>query len=158
MAVSRGHPASYTVFLPEVTIQTMLEFIQFNPFITRWILGISLVLFVGTIIAVPYLITLIPEDYFSHDRRTSTGFSGHHPVIRLVLILLKNIIGYSLIILGMVMLVLPGQGILTMLIGFVLIDFPNKYQMERWLVSLPRVLKTMNWFRRRSHKKPLIIK
>ncbi len=55
------------------------------------------------------------------------------------------------------MLILPGQGILTMAVGLMLMDFPNKYQVERWLVSRKRVLRAMNWFRRQANKNPLVI-
>ena len=135
----------------------MFELIQSNPILTRWIVGTSLIMFVGTIIILPYLITLIPDDYFSHERREVSGFEDHHPVIRLILLLIKNLLGYTLIFLGIVMLVLPGQGILTMITGLILIDFPNKYKIERWLVSRRRVLKTMNWLRSHAHKSPLKI-
>ena len=71
--------------------------------------------------------------------------------------LLKNLAGITLIILGIAMLILPGQGILTIIAGIIFVDFPNKYQLERWMVSRPRVLNTMNWFRLRMKKPPLKI-
>ena len=135
----------------------MIEFFQTNLAASKWVVFISLILFIGTLVVVPYLITRIPDDYFNHDQRETTHFADHYPVIRLLLLLVKNLVGYILVLLGIVMLVLPGQGILTIITGLILVDFPNKYQMERWLVSLPRVLKTMNWFRRRAGKKPLVI-
>ncbi len=47
------------------------------------------------------------------------------------------------------MLVTPGQGLLTLLIGLLLLNFPGKYRLERWLVRRPGVLRTLNWVRRR---------
>jgi len=57
---------------------------------------------------------------------------------------------------GIVMLVLPGQGILTIVIGLMLSNFPGKYRLERWLVMRPRVLRTINWLRQRSKRNPLL--
>ena len=54
-----------------------------------------------------------------------------------------------LIIAGIVMLVLPGQGILSILVGIGLTDFPGKYRLERWLARQPAVFNTMNWIRRK---------
>ena len=49
------------------------------------------------------------------------------------------------------MLVLPGQGILTILAGIMLLDFPGKHRLLRWIVAHPQVLRTLNWLRRRGH-------
>ena len=59
------------------------------------------------------------------------------------------------LLLGIMLLVLPGQGILTIIVGIILVDFPMKYRLERWLVSRKKVLKSMNWLRKRANKKPL---
>ncbi|MEX0964235.1 MAG: hypothetical protein WDZ52_09385 [Pseudohongiellaceae bacterium] len=55
------------------------------------------------------------------------------------------------------MLILPGQGLLTILIGVVLVDFPRKYKFQRWLISLGPVLKSANWLRRKGGREPLEI-
>jgi hypothetical protein len=54
------------------------------------------------------------------------------------------------------MFVLPGQGILTMLIGISLTDFPGKFHVERWFIEKPAVFKALNWIRRRAKKPPLV--
>ena len=59
------------------------------------------------------------------------------------------------IIYGIVMLALPGQGVLTVLIGISLTNFPGKYALERKLVSQPSVFNAINWLRKRSGKPPL---
>jgi len=55
------------------------------------------------------------------------------------------------------MLVLPGQGLLTILFGIALLDFPGKYRLERRIVSYPKVLNSINWIRKKANKKPLVI-
>ena len=55
------------------------------------------------------------------------------------------------------MLLLPGQGVLTMLLGFIMVDLPGKYRFERWLVARPLVLRSINMLRRRAGREPLIL-
>jgi hypothetical protein len=52
---------------------------------------------------------------------------------------------------------IPGQGLLTVLIGLMLVDFPGKLRLERWLIGLPRVLQTVNRLRQRYGRPPLIL-
>jgi len=133
----------------------MLNNFNLPPEFITWILIFSLIMFFGTLIAVPYLISIIPEDYFLHEKRESTLFAVEHPFLRVIFFLVKNILGITLIILGILLLVLPGQGILTIITGLIIMDFPNKYQLERRMARRPRILKTMNWFRMRINKTPL---
>jgi len=57
---------------------------------------------------------------------------------------------------GIIMLVLPGQGIFTILIGIMLLNFPGKYRLERWIVARRPVLRSINWLRRRAGRAPLV--
>ena len=56
------------------------------------------------------------------------------------------------------MLVLPGQGLLTILIGLAVMQFPGKFELERWLVTRKGVLEGINWLRQRSGRLPLEVK
>ncbi len=106
----------------------------------------------ATLIAVPILIALMPSDYFSRGKLRPREI---HPIFRWTLLILKNILGLILIISGLAMLVLPGQGVITILVGLSLLDFPHKKNLERRLVQNPQVLKTMNWIRIRANRPPL---
>jgi Putative transmembrane protein (PGPGW) len=118
--------------------------------------GLSVLMFVGSLIALPFLLARIPEDYFADPRRHSTRMKSLHPVAYLSLRVIKNLVGWVLILAGILMLVLPGQGILTMIMGLVLSDFPGKFALERRLASNRRVLSGINWIRRRSGHRPLV--
>jgi len=122
-----------------------------------WCLAVaSIVTFVATLIIVPLLVVRIPEDYFSPRKHQRLSYSNFHPFVRWVSVLGRNVFGYLFIMAGIVMLVLPGQGILTIVIGLMLSNFPGKYRLERWLVMRPRVLRTINWLRQRSKRNPLL--
>jgi len=136
----------------------MIELIQNHSGLIQLLVIFSAVTFVGTLIAVPYLVIRIPDDYFCHQNRELTAFSEHHRYIRILLLILKNSIGFIVVLLGIILLVLPGQGMLTIIAGLILVDFPGKYRLERWLASRKQVLQTINWLRRRANKPPLEIK
>ncbi len=115
----------------------------------------SVVMFVGTLIVIPILITKMGEDYFMPDRKE--GFAEVHPVLRIVGIIVKNLLGVVVLLMGVVMIFIPGQGLLTILLGVVLMDFPRKRKFELWLVKKEPVLKSINWMRRKAGKPPLQI-
>lgn len=128
---------------------------EINEQLIAILIGVSVVTFVGTLIAVPWLLVRLPSDYFVRTAREPTMFARAHPVVRLVLIVLKNLLGGVFIAGGIAMLVLPGQGILSILIGLSLIDFPGKFWLERKLVQRGAVHRTINWLRRKGGKGPI---
>ena len=135
----------------------MFEWIALNETALWWLAALSAASFVGTIALVPFLVIRIPEDYFAATRRHRWEPWAHqHPVIRWSLLITKNIAGYFFITLGIAMLVLPGQGTLTIIIGIMFINFPGKYRLERWIVTRGPVLHTINRLRRRAGHAPLI--
>jgi hypothetical protein len=105
-------------------------------------------------LAIPWVVTRLPADYFDHRSRESWRESNGEPVVALLLGLVKNVLGAVLLVLGSVMLFIPGQGLLTMLIGLMLMNFPGKYRLERWLVRRPGVLKSLNWLRKKRDRPP----
>lgn len=119
-----------------------------------WASGFSLLAVVATIIGVPWVITRLPQDYFARQQREVWRKSHDEPVLALFFALMKNLLGLVLVILGLIMLVTPGQGVLTLLMGLLLMNFPGKYQLERWLVARPGVMRGLNWLRARGEQPP----
>ena len=74
-----------------------------------------------------------------------------------MLLIGKNLLGGLLVLSGIAMLVLPGQGLLTIAMGLLLMDFPGKHRLERRIVRTRPVLRSINWLRRKAHKNPLKI-
>ena len=104
-----------------------------------WWLGLaSVVMFVGSLLAMPVLLGQIPADYFLPERMADAD--RKHPLLRWMLFGLKNLLGTVLLLAGVVMLFTPGQGVLTILVGLFLLDFPGKRRLELWLIRRPRVL------------------
>lgn len=72
-------------------------------------------------------------------------------------IFLKNILGVMLVLGGIALLLLPGQGILTILIGLIIMDFPYKYKVEIRIIKHPFVLRAINKLRAKAKQRPLQI-
>ena len=134
----------------------MFEWFYNNETLTWWLLVVSIISFIATLIAVPVILARLPEDYFLLPERHRIPWANRHPVLRIPLLLGKNLLGIVLVIAGILMLALPGQGILTIIVGLMLTDFPGKYQTERWVVSRHSVLRTINWIRMKA-KKPVLL-
>lgn len=120
-----------------------------------WVAPLTLLTFFGTLAAIPLLVVRMPADYFMRPRRRLLDPGERGWLWHLVVVLLKNVLGIVLLTAGLVMLVLPGQGVLTILISLSLLDFPGKYAAERWVIRRSSVFKTVNWIRARAHRPPL---
>ena len=118
--------------------------------------ALSIIFFVGSLIAIPFILVRLPADFFD-IRVPRPWMEDHHPVLRLLGHLVKNAIGAVFLVVGFLMLFLPGQGILTMLIGISMLDFPGKRKLEAMLIGRPTVLNTINGMRAKFGKPPLII-
>ena len=111
---------------------------------------------VVSLISVALIVVRIPTDYFAGDTPPRL-WADRHPLVRWPLLIFKNLLGVTLVALGAVMALpgVPGQGILTMLIGAMLINFPGKRKMERWLIGRRGVLTAINKIRGRYGRPPL---
>jgi hypothetical protein len=116
-----------------------------------WIsIGSGIALLVGAVTA-PLVISKLPEDVFSNPGKPR-WLDRQPAVVRIPLRILKNVLGLGLVVLGVAMLVLPGQGVLSILLGALLVDFPGKVKAQQWLLNRPRVMKSLNWLRAKLHR------
>ena len=111
----------------------------------------SVAMFAGTLVAVPIVICRLPRDLYTR-RRPRRAFPGS---LGVVVTLARNLAGLAIVAAGILMLVLPGQGILSIAIGLVLVDFPGKHALERRLFGDRRVFVAMNAIRKRFGRPPL---
>ena len=112
-----------------------------------------LVTFLISLAIVSFIMINIPADYFRKDRPRDL-WSDRHPAVRFLGVFVKNLLGVVLVVLGILMSIpgVPGQGILTILLGIMLLDFPGKRDLEYKLVSRPPVLHAINRLRHRFGK------
>lgn len=101
-----------------------------------------------------FILVRLPHDYFLRDRRPPLA-SRARPIVALLLKVLKNAAGVAVVALGLVLSIpgVPGQGILTILLGVMLLDFPGKYRLERRIVRARRVNRFVNRLRIRCGRR-----
>jgi len=120
---------------------------------------IWVLIFVGTFFVnlgiVSLILVKLPKDYFKKDK--SKRVTGSNATIRVLKIIGKNVGGWLLIALGIVLSLpgVPGQGLLTVLLGVMLVDFPGKHRLEQKLLSRPGIINTINRLRGRFGKPAL---
>jgi hypothetical protein len=121
---------------------------------------IGVLIFVGTFVAnialVSFILVKIPSDYFKKTRKTQF-WAGPNPALHAAKVIGKNILGVFLVVLGIILSIpgVPGQGLLTILLGIVLVDFPGKRHLERKLLGRQEIVKTIDRLRKKFDKPPL---
>ena len=145
-------------------VQTFLAFMDmlksYSYFLFEWLkaygvmlIGVSVASFIVSILFCTLVIAYLPPDYFLPNRRVNRI---RHPVLRIGLKCLKNLLAVVLVMVGIIQIPLPGQGVLTILIGIIISDIPGKRRLERRIISSPIVLSTANGIRSRF-KRPLLV-
>lgn len=105
---------------------------------------------------VSFILVKLPADHFAKTRKREF-MAGHHPALRVAATIGKNIAGVLLVALGVVLSLpgVPGQGLLTILLGIMLVDFPGKHRLEQKLLSRPSIINAINGLRAKFEKPPL---
>ncbi len=126
----------------------------------KFLFGVGLFLFsfAVTVLAVGVVIVKIPANYFS-SHYTPEFLPGKPWLVRWSAVILKNLFGVVLVLIGIVLSVpgVPGQGILTILLGLIMLDIPGKRPIEARIIKRPNILATANNLRARYNKIPLVM-
>lgn len=122
-----------------------------------WASAGSLATMVLSLLLLRAIVLRLPHDYFLPGKAPRRALESWPPHWRPAGLLLKNAGGGLVILLGILLCFSPGQGLLTILMGVCLVDFPGKRKIEVGLVRRPAVHRPLNWFRRRKGIVPLDI-
>jgi hypothetical protein len=136
-------------------LNSLLNWGKSNDTLLWWLVAVSIAMFALTPVAVGWMLVRLPRDYFTKQQRRPLGSWSSRPAVRFALLAAKNLLGVLLIVAGLLMLLVPGQGMLTIAAGLVLTDFPGKFRLQRWIVERPSVWRSVNWLRRRAGREPL---
>lgn len=125
-------------------------------------IALGVALFIATLVAslatVSFLLVTMPADYL--DSPEGTPFWPGRPAwLRVLARIGKNLLGLLLVLVGILLSLpgVPGQGMLTVVIGVMLVDLPGKRRFERRVIGHPRVLAGVNRLRARFRRPPLIL-
>lgn len=130
----------------------LIDWFRSHGAVVWWLSLVSLAALFVTPAIVVWLITRMPADYFTAADHPPLSFLVRFPLLRLALLAAKTLLGAVLLIAGIVMLITPGQGLLTITAGLILAEFPGKRRLERWLATRRHVWRSLNWIRRRAGK------
>jgi len=108
------------------------------------------------VLAVPWIVLRLPVDALQRPNPLRT-VQRRHPVLRAGIFLVRNVVGLPLLLLGIIMLVTPGQGLLTILLALGIMEFPGKWRLEHAILELPSVVRGLNWIRRRGGRPPFLL-
>ncbi|MBW1636580.1 MAG: hypothetical protein JRC87_09175 [Deltaproteobacteria bacterium] len=134
----------------------MDQFVNTQLFITlfRWLAPLSLATFILSLIIIPLIIARLSINCFINISRKKepARLSG----TSIAFLLFRNIGGIFFLTAGFAMLFLPGQGLLTILIGLLLLTFPGKQTMINFLIAKPSLQHSLDWIRKKTGKPPFI--
>ncbi|MCB9778944.1 MAG: hypothetical protein H6742_10305 [Alphaproteobacteria bacterium] len=117
--------------------------------------AVSLVLAVASLAVMPRLLIALPDDWLLQPRPGLAGRLAAAPPRARIGVLARNAAGGLLVVLGILMLFVPGQGVLTILAGLVLVDLPGRMRVARWLLAKGRVARAVDRLRGRAGVAPL---
>jgi len=142
--------------MQEMMVPLLDQLLVFFEDYGLWVAIGSVAMFVISLASMPFIVAQIPIDYFTHQGRHRMSQSNHHPIIRLLLAGLKNILGAILLMAGFIMLFTPGQGLLSILFGLMIMNYPGKYQLECWIIRKPVIFNAVTAMRTKQDKEPLL--
>lgn len=119
-----------------------------------WLLGgVSAALMLISVMLAPVVLVRLPEDYFLPSRQLRRA-SARSSSARWLVTILRNGLGLGVVAVGVALLILPGQGVLTIVAGLFLMQFRAKRRLLRRLVARERVQRSLNWLRVRAGRRP----
>lgn len=136
-------------------VEALRRFIDEHAELFTWLFSLSAAMLVLAILLAPVVFARMPADYFVREGPPLPDWLRRHPPVHFVLRLLRNALGFMLLAAGIAMLVLPGQGLLTILLALGLVDFPGKRRVELWMIRRRSIYRTITWIRRRRGRPPL---
>ncbi len=133
----------------------MLAWLHSHKLLLECLSAASALMFVGSLSLIPWLVIRIPADYFLRQRHYADRWKPRHPLLGVAFLVTKNVVGGVLLLAGIVMLVTPGQGILTILVALLFLDLPGKFALERRVIRIKAVRKAIGWIRTKARRPPL---
>ncbi len=130
----------------------VIDWLSANTLLISTLAAASITLLAITILATPWAVSRLPSDYLLRrlESRISRGLG------RKLLSIVRGFIGLVVVLVGLIMMITPGPGVVMILLGISIAEFPGKNRLLVYLATRPNVLASLNWMRRRHDKPPFI--
>jgi hypothetical protein len=122
--------------------------------VLKWLVPVSVLTFFLSLFLIPWFIGRLSETCFLHVSSPETDRPKKYTLTALFIIIFRNVCGIVLFLAGTAMLFLPGQGVLTMLIGLLLLSFPGKQKIIHSLIHRKMTRQSLDWIRKKRGRKP----
>lgn len=123
-----------------------------NTSIIAALAGFSFLLLTTSLLATPWVLARLPANYFSKPPAIKPRSAK-----RLCASVVKTILGAIMILTGIAMMFTPGPGLVCLVLGMALSEFPGKHRLLKWVVRRPSVFTTLNWLRKKASKPPFVL-
>lgn len=134
----------------------LFEWLRAHPAVPTVASVASLAVLIATVLLLPVLVARMPPYYFLRLAKPGP-VRWRHPILRGVVVVLKNVVGFVLLLVGLGMIFLPGPGVLTILIALGLLNFPGKRALELRLLRARQVRRALGWLRKRAGQPPFLL-
>ncbi len=114
--------------------------IAFTPALPFFLAGISILMLIGSLVLTPRILLRLPASYFQHRHHAPLEQFQHRPLLRIILVILKNVAG--------------GLLFLALFLALLLLDFPGKNALKNRLFRIHQIREWMNHYRIRHHCPP----
>lgn len=109
----------------------------------------SFLLLCASLLATPWVLAKLPANYFSAPPSLIQRSAA-----RVLFSAAKTVLGLAMVFAGMVMMFTPGPGLVCVVLGLALCEFPGKHNLMANLVKRPSVFSSLNWLRNKAGKPP----
>lgn len=107
---------------------------------------------IASLLAAPWAVSKLPRDCLID----TSGDQSACGIVQHSILILKNVLGVLIGILGVLMLITPGPGLIMILIGLALTSFPGKRVLMHRIGRQKTVFQTLNWMRARYQQPPFL--
>jgi len=132
--------------------EPLVSWLTQNTSILAAIAGFSFLLLTTSLLATPWVLARLPANYFSKPPSVKPRSAR-----RLCTSVLKTVLGCLMILTGIAMMFTPGPGLVCLVLGMALCEFPGKHRLLKRVIRRPSVFSTLNWLRRKASKPPFVL-
>jgi len=132
--------------------EPLVNWLTQNTSILATLAAFSFVLLTTSLLATPWVLARLPANYFSRPPVVKPRSAR-----RICTSVVKTILGSIMVLTGIAMMFTPGPGLVCLIMGLTLCEFPGKHRLVKRVIRRPSVFSTLNWLRKKASKPPFVL-
>jgi len=130
----------------------LVTWLSQNTTVITAIAVFSFMLLTTSLLATPWVLARLPANYFSKPPTVRPRSAK-----RLCASVVKTVMGSLMVLTGLAMMFTPGPGLVCLVLGMTLCEFPGKHRLLKRVIRRPSVFSTLNWLRKKASKPPFVL-